>query len=116
MMHFDIDELTVLEAFVSDSRQECLETMRAALPELEEDREMLDLVISVIGKVEDMTDRDYLDIDYYDAVDTTSELKTGDYYYDERYVFIDGEPDLHAPIDFIWMDPDYIYAPSDVTM
>lgn len=116
MMHFDIDELTVLEAFASNSREECLENMRAALPELEEDREMFDLVISVIGKVEDMTDRDYLDIDYYDAVDTADDFNSRDYYYDEGSAFIEGESELHAPIDFIWMDPDYIYASPGVIM
>jgi len=105
MMYFDIDELTVLELFDCDSRQECLDNMRAALPELEGDREMFDLVISVIGKVEDMNDRDYLELDYTDAV-------YEDYYdnvyssYD-RYSFLEGELELHSPVDFIWMDPDY---------
>ena len=116
MMHFDIDELTVLEAFASNSREECLENMRAALSELEEDREMFDLVISVIGKVEDMTDRDYLDLDYYDAVDTAADFNSSDYYYDARSACIEGESELHAPIAFIWADPDYIYAPQGVTM
>ena len=116
MMYFDIDELTVLEAFASDSREECLEAMRAALPELEDDREMFDLVISVIGKVEDITDRDYLDLDYYDAVDTGADGIDIDYYYDGMYTFIDGESGLHAPVDFIWMDPEHVSAGSGALM
>lgn len=106
MMHFDIDELTVLEVFDCDSRQECLDSMRQALPELELDREMFDLVVSVIGKVEDMTDREYRELDCTEAVYDDYDMYA-DSKYDDRYAFIEGEPGLHSPIDFMWMDLDY---------
>jgi len=105
MMYFDIDELTVLELFDCDSRQECLDNMRAALPELEGDLEMFDLVISVIGKVEDMTDRDYLDLNYSEAV-FEGYYEDDDSDYDE-YAFASGLAGPHSPVDFIWVDPDY---------
>ena len=105
MMYFDIDELTVLELFDCDSRQECLDNMRAALPELEGDREMFDLVISVIGKVEDMTDKDYLDLNYSEAV-FEGYYEDDDSDYDE-YAFASGLAGLHSPVDFIWVDSDY---------
>ena len=106
MMHFDIDELTVLEVFDCDSRQECLDSMRQALPELELDREMFDLVVSVIGKVEDMTDREYRELDRTEAVYDDFDMYV-DSNYDDKYAFIEGEPELHSPIDFMWMDPDF---------
>jgi len=106
MMHFDIDELTVLEVFDCDSRQECLDSMRLALPELELDREMFDLVVSVIGKVEDMSDREYRELDCTEAVYDDYDMDAGNNY-DDRYAIIEGEPELHSPIDFMWIDPDY---------
>lgn len=107
--NFDIDELTVLEMFEEGSRDECLQNMRDSLSELEDDPEMQDLVMAVIEKLDDMSDSEYLEIEYYDAVadnDGYDAEGAADEYdlYMETYIYSDDR--RHTPVDFMWVAPD----------
>ncbi len=117
--NFDIDELTVLEMFEAESRDECLQNMRDSLSELKDDTEMHDLVMTVIEKLDDMSDSEYLELEYYDSVadngDFDSESAADDYdLYMETY--FDSDDRFHTPVDFMWVTPedDWLLAEGGV--
>lgn len=122
IMNLDIDELTLLEMFEGGTREDCLDSLREALGDFDGDREMQDILRILIDKVGEMTDREYTELDYTEAVtgmDPGSESAGGSYdeYGDQDdSVFIEVEEPLGPAADFMIFEPDYDGLPEGMRM
>ena len=75
-IEFNEDEMLILGIYEEESRAECIEAMKTTLDDLTDDPEMLDLVQGTIEKLSQITDEDYLHIDFSDYDDKIEEILT----------------------------------------
>ena len=94
---FTFDEMMVLAIFEEDSRSKSIDSMYEILGEIKDDPEMEELLISALDKLEQISDEEYLQIDFreYDQdVDALDEFLHDDepaaaYYDDEPTAWLD---------------------------
>lgn len=90
-VHFDEEELIVLALFDEGNRSATIASLDEVMPELEEDSrddpEMMDIVQSMYGKLQELSDEEY------DSLD----LEAYRFYEDDEY---SDEPDTDDPDDY----------------
>ena len=75
-IEFNEDEMLILGIYEEESRAECIEAMKTTLDDLTDDPEMLELVQGTIEKISQLTDEEYLQIDFSDYDDRIEEILT----------------------------------------
>ena len=75
-IEFNEDEMLILGIYEEESRGECIEAMKETLDDLTDDPEMLSLVQGTIKKLSQLTDEEYLQIDFSDYDDKIEEILT----------------------------------------
>ena len=71
---FNEDEMLLLAIYEEDSREESIEAMQNILGDLTDDPDMQELVQETIEKLSQITDEEYLQIDFSDYDDEIEEI------------------------------------------
>lgn len=111
-IEFTEDEMVVLAMQEAETRSECLEKLDVLIPELSEDPDMQELVQDASDKLAQITDSEYMEIDfsdYDDASVTDLDVDKEEEGYGPAYDENDYDPEDYFDHGSEWLpDPDSI--------